>query len=64
MGRFPLPRGTRDDKEGRRVEPDFSAFLRRFDHPVTDFLRDRALKGYLSDLTDGVEFKTTPGLLP
>ncbi|WP_249644563.1 hypothetical protein [Nocardia sputi] len=55
---------TRDDKEGRRVEPDFSAFLRRFDHPVTDFLRDRALKGYLSDLTDGVEFKTTPGLLP
>lgn len=55
---------TRDDAAGKRHEPDFSEFLRRYDHPVTDFLRDRALSGFLSDLTSGVEFKSTPGLLP
>ena len=55
---------TRDDTSGKRHEPDFSEFLRRYDHPVTDFLRDRALDGLLSDLTAGVSFHATPGLLP
>lgn len=55
---------TRDEHGGKRHEPDYSAFLRRYDHPVSDFLRDRALDGFLSDLTVGVAFKATPGLLP
>ncbi|MFG1645506.1 hypothetical protein ACGFMK_34930 [Amycolatopsis sp. NPDC049252] len=55
---------TRDDSSGKRQQPDFSEFLRRYDHPVTDFLRDRALNGFLSDLTSHVSFNSTPGLLP
>jgi hypothetical protein len=55
---------TRDDSSGKRRQPDFSEFLRRYDHPVTDFLRDRALNGFLSDLTSRVSFDSTPGLLP
>jgi len=55
---------TRDDMQGKRSQPDFSQFLQRYDHPVSDFLRDRALHGFLADLTDGTAFKATPGLLP
>jgi hypothetical protein len=55
---------TRGEHGGKRYEPDYSAFLRRYDHPISDFLRDRALDGFLSDLTSDVAFKATPGLLP
>jgi len=50
-------------KEARN-QPDFDAFIDRFDLPLNDFLRDRALVGFLSALTKGLQFKTTPGQLP
>jgi hypothetical protein len=55
---------TRTDYDGNRNQPDFPLFLKRFDHPVLEFLQKRALTGFLSDVTEGVSFHATAGPLP
>lgn len=47
-----------------RGQPDFEQFLDRFDLPLLDFVRERALVNLLASLTDGMSFKATPGQIP
>lgn len=45
-------------------QPDFAIFLRRFDYPLLEFVRERALCHFLSGITQGLTFKAVPGRLP
>jgi hypothetical protein len=50
--------------DGTRHVFDASDFLKHFEIPYAEFLRDRALGGFLTDLTESFVFDTTTGGLP
>jgi hypothetical protein len=53
-----------DPATGERHLFDPSDFLKFFEIPYVAFLKEKALEGFLTDLTDGFVFETTTGSLP
>ncbi|MGC9667517.1 hypothetical protein ACNTMW_13280 [Planosporangium sp. 12N6] len=55
---------SRLEAEPPRQQPDFDMFLQRYDYPLVEFVRERALARFITEMTDGLLFRSTPGQLP
>lgn len=55
---------TRLDSDVTREPPDFDVFISRYEYPLLEFVRQRALVHFLSGITKGLRFRSTSGRLP